>query len=57
MLNNKLRRQEWGNGGKNRTEHQSLLDTDGMIIPEESKGKWVKAAEGGERKRFEMVIS
>lgn len=24
---------------------------------EESEGKWVKGAEGGERKNFEMVIS
>lgn len=57
MLNNKFRRPEWGNGGKDRTEHQSLLNTDGMINPEESEGKWVKGAEGGERKNFEMVIS
>lgn len=39
MFNNKLRRPEWGNGGKDRTEHQSLLNTDGMINPEESEGK------------------
>lgn len=39
MLNNKLRRQEWGNGGKDRTKHQSLLNTDEMIIPEESEDK------------------
>lgn len=57
MLNNKLRRQEWGNCGKDRTEHQSLFNSDGMMIPEESEGKWVKGAEGGERKHFEMVIS
>lgn len=46
-------RQQIKDGGKVEKTGLNIkvLNTDGMIIPEESEGKWVKGAEGGKRKK------